>query len=159
MMAKASRILAAFLAFLLASPLGAQNPSQPAVPQQNAPITPPLSTGPSTAPLPESGGRIAQVSYGVGFLGAYQPGGVSAFDPRNSPQTTLDLPRMTCMTSPDCRRDRGRHFGNRCDPEGGSRGQIFRRGRNRRGALLTFRRRILRSVDGNDRAWSGGIGL
>jgi outer membrane protein TolC len=84
MMAKASRTLAAFLAFLVASPLGAQSPSQPAAQQQNAPTVPPLSAGPSTAPLPESGGRIAQVSYGAGFFGPYQPGGVSAFDSRNS---------------------------------------------------------------------------
>jgi outer membrane protein TolC len=36
--------------------------------------------------LPDSGGRIPAVDYGIGYIGDYKPGSVSAFDPANSPR-------------------------------------------------------------------------
>lgn len=68
-----ARAIAGTLACMLVSPLGAQE-------QQ----FPPLSAGPSTAPLPESGGRIPEVTYSSGFISAYKRGSVSLLDTRNS---------------------------------------------------------------------------
>ena len=50
----------------------------------NQPPEIPQVQSPPGTPLPQSGGRIPAVTYGAGFIGAYERGAVSAFNPKNS---------------------------------------------------------------------------
>jgi outer membrane protein TolC len=81
-----TRAMSLALACVLVSPLGAQNPPVQTVPSQIPTPVPAPGDQPYSGPLPQSGGRIPDVSYGIGFLGDYHPGSVSAFDPKNSPR-------------------------------------------------------------------------
>ena len=73
--ATARAVAVSMISFLI-SPIGAQTQGQETFP--------PLSAGPSKAPLPDTGARVASVNYGVGFLGDYHRASVSPFDIRNS---------------------------------------------------------------------------
>ena len=81
-----TRAISLALACVLVTPLGAQNPPVQNVPSQIATPVPGPGDKPYSGPLPHSGGRIPDVSYGLGFIGNYRPGSVSAFDPKNSPR-------------------------------------------------------------------------
>src|SRR5439155_11163849 len=58
-------------------------------------------------------------------------------DRQRSLRRTPAFPRMTCMTRQDCQRDRHRHVGNHCDPEGRGGSRIFRQNHSRRRELLS----------------------
>ena len=86
-----TRAVALALACVLVSPLSAQNPPAPSssvqiAPTQNPTPVPAPGEKPYSGPLPDSGGRIPAVDYGIGYIGDYKPGSVSAFDPANSPR-------------------------------------------------------------------------
>ena len=81
-----TRAISLALACVLVSPLGAQNPPVQTVPSQIRTPVPAPGEKPYSGPLPQSGGRIPDVSYGVGLIGDYRPGSVSTFNPANSPR-------------------------------------------------------------------------